>query len=126
VEPGRRLSLALTALAELGFVPHRTVPLVADDLPAAAPGGDEDRPIVQQFDCHPHSGSYVGSVRRLTVVAVPSESDLRLHLHADMNIDLMYEATSAYELFTTIAVTDETEPELRRRFERAIGGGHSP
>ncbi|WP_254821864.1 sporulation protein [Haloglomus halophilum] len=122
VEPGERLRLALQELAELGFVPHRAVPLAGEGERVAAPGVDGDHPVVQQFDCHPRSGSFVGSVRRLTVVAVPTVADLRLHLRVDMDTDVVYEATGAYELSIGITVTDEGPAELRHRLERAIGG----
>jgi sporulation-control protein len=126
VEPGRRLRLVLQELEELGVVPHRAVPLTGRGEREAAPGVGDDHPVVQQFDCHPQSGSFVGSVRRLTVVAVPTESDLRLHLRADMDTDVMYEASGAYEFSTAIDVTDERPAELRHRLERAIGGSTGP
>jgi hypothetical protein len=57
------------------------------------------------------------------VVAVPEPGALVLHLDTDVSTETAYGTTDAYERFTTVEVTDESIPTLRRQFERALGTG---
>jgi len=127
VDPGPRLDRALAALAELGIQVDRTRPLATTqgvDMPGTdTPGADTDARGVQRFECHPHSGAYVGRITQLTIVAVVTEAVLTLHLDTDVSSDTVYAATDAYERFATVEVTNESVPTLRRRFERALGTG---
>lgn len=123
VDPAPRLDRSLAALAELGIQVDRSRPVVSSAHGPASPTAAADVPVVQRFDCHPHSGPYVGRISDLTVVAVPAPGVLVLHLQTDVATEAVYGATTAYERFTTVEVTDESIPTLRRRFEQALGTG---
>jgi sporulation-control protein spo0M len=125
VDTGPRLERALSALAELGIGVNRARPVVASEAAhgASAPAADREVPVVHRYDCSPHSGAYVGRIRRLTVVAAATPSSLTLHLTTDVDPDAVFVPVEAYERFTTVEVTGESTTTLRRRFERALGTG---
>ncbi|WP_276261079.1 sporulation protein [Haloglomus litoreum] len=123
VDPAPRLDRALAALAALGIQVERARPVISSVGGSEAPTAPDDPPVVQQFDCHPHAGPYVGRISDLTVVAVPEPGALVLHLDTDVATETAYGTTDAYECFTTVEVTDESVPTLRRQFERALGTG---
>jgi sporulation-control protein spo0M len=125
IDVGPRLDRALAALAGIGIGIDRTRPIDATTAAqgTGAPAADREVPVVQQFDCHPQSGAYVGRIHRLTVVVVPAPGVLTLHLSTDMDPDTVYGPTDAYERFSTVEVTDQSVPDLQRTFERALGTG---
>ena len=128
IDVGARRDRALAALTEFGIGVERARPVDATVAAhrAGAPAADRSTPVVQRFDCHPHSGAYVGRIQRLTVVAVPAPGLLTLHLTMDVDHDTVYGPTGAYGRFSTIEVTDEPISTLRRTFERALGTGSTP
>jgi sporulation-control protein spo0M len=123
VDPAPRLDRALAALAELGIQIDRGRPVVSSARGTAAPTTTDEVPVVQRFDCHPHSGPHVGRISGLTMIVVPIPGALVLHLDADVATEAAYGTTDAYERLTTVEVTDESIPTLRRRFEQALGTG---